>query len=272
MTTSLENLIKTVTTRFHADNTDHIIRLSSDSQRGSISIGKYLPANAESKKTLNKKFREPEKLVLYALGLYECTMNDPLGQCNQSSLALLLELSPRQTIESFQPISMWIAPAGTTDFDFLSFHNGRPTPNQLKDLEWVEAKIGFAPEQIVILCGGSHAKRVQYALKHQGALTINKAQGYTIHNVAVEISPDSSPWESGQVIVTLSRTRRASDTIIVGRDINWVKNKLWNVLCTPTQWTCFEDRILALITLNQDGPVPQLLERDFHCVYPFRLG
>ncbi len=37
---------------------------------------------------------EPEKIVLYALGLYECTMNDPdpWGGYNQSSLGLLLNL------------------------------------------------------------------------------------------------------------------------------------------------------------------------------------
>ena len=99
-------------------------------------------------------------------------------------------------------------------------------------------------------------------------MTINKSQGYTIHNVAVEISPESSPWESGQVIVALSRTRRARDTIIVGQDINWVKNKLWNVLCTPTQWSRLEERILGLITLNEDGPVPQLLLTDYHRDYP----
>ncbi len=94
-------------------------------------------------------------------------------------------------------------------------------------MEWVEVKIGCAPKQIVVLLrGGSHAKRMQYALKHQGALTINKAQGYKIHNVAKEISPDSAPWESVQVIVTLSRTRCACDTIIVGQNIDWVKRKL----------------------------------------------
>ena len=73
---------------------------------------------------------------------------------------------------------------------------------------------------------------MQYALKHQGALTINKPQGCTIHNVAVKISPVSSPWDSGQVIVALSRTRRARDTIIVGQDINWVNNKLWTMECS----------------------------------------
>ena len=88
---------------------------------------------------------------------------------------------------------MWIAPAGTTDLDLLSFPDGRPTPEYLKDLEWVKVKIGCAPEQIVVGCGGRiHAKRRQYALKHWDSLTINKAQGYTLNNVAVEISPKSS--------------------------------------------------------------------------------
>ncbi len=153
-------------------------------------------------------------------------MNDPQGRYNQSSLALLLESPQGHTNKSFLPITMWIAPAGTTDLDFMSFHNGQPTSDQLKDLEWVQVKIGCAPEQIVVLCGMAHAKRMQYTLKHQGALTIIKAQGYTIHNVAVKISPDSAPWESGQVIVTLSRTRRACDTIIAGQNIKWVKKKL----------------------------------------------
>ncbi len=198
-------------------------------------------------------------------------MNDPKGRYNQSSLALLLELPQGHTVESFLPITLWIAPAGTTDLNFMSFHNGQPTPEQLKDLEWVEVKIGCAPEQIVVFCGSAHAKRIQYALTHRGALTINISQGYTIHNVAVEISPDSASWESGQVIVTLSRTRLARDTNIVCQNIEWVKKKLWNVLCTPTQWTCFEERTLALITLNQNSQVPQMQTTDYHCIYPFRV-
>jgi len=183
VTASLENYTDAVVARFISDGTLHRIRLSSDSQRCSSSIGEYLPASVETKETLNKKLREPEKLVLYKNGLYECTMNDPQGRYNQSSLALLLELPQAQTVVSFLPINMmWIAPAGTTDLDFASFRNGQPTSDQLKDLEWVQVKIGCAPEQIVVLRGGSHAKRMQYALKYRGAVTINKAQGYTIHN------------------------------------------------------------------------------------------
>ncbi len=125
-----------------------------------------MSASVETKKTLNKNLRESEKLVLYKHGLYECTMNDPRGHYNESCLALLLELPQRHTVKSFLPITMWIALAGTTDLDFMSFHNGQPTSDQLKDLEWVQVKIGCAPEQIVVLCGGAHAKCMQYELKH----------------------------------------------------------------------------------------------------------
>ena len=86
---------------------------------------------------------------------------DPWGCYNQSSLALTLDLPPSHIL----PISMWIAPAGTTDFNFTSFPNGHPSLAQLKDLECIEVKSGCVPEQISVLCGGSQAKRMQYALK-----------------------------------------------------------------------------------------------------------
>ncbi len=86
-------------------------------------------------------------------------MNDPQGRYNESSLALLLDLPQRQNVVSFLPITMWIAPSGTTDLDFASFRNGQPMSDQLKELEWVQVKIGCAPEQIVVLRGGAHAKR-----------------------------------------------------------------------------------------------------------------
>jgi hypothetical protein len=102
-------------------------------------------------------------------------------------------------------------------------------------------------------------------------LTPNKSQGYTIPHVAVEISPASAQWESGQVIVTLSRIRQACDNIIVGQKIDWEKKRLWDVLCTLTQWTHLQEQTLSLITFNQSGPMPQLLLTDYHCVYPFRV-
>ncbi len=159
VTASLGNYTEAFISRFHQDGTLHIICCSSDFQRVAFYISEYLPANTGSKKTLNKKLREPEKLVFFECGLYECTVNDPdlWGRYNQSSLALMLDLPPSHIFESFLLITMLIAPARTTDFYFTSFPNSHPSSDQLKDLEWLEVKIGCAPEQIVVLCGGSQA-------------------------------------------------------------------------------------------------------------------
>ncbi len=54
VTASLEHYTNAVVTRFIADGTLHLIPLSSDSQRGSSSIGEYLLASVETKKTLIK--------------------------------------------------------------------------------------------------------------------------------------------------------------------------------------------------------------------------
>ncbi len=78
----------------------------------------------------------------------------------------MLDLPPSHIVKSFLPITMWIAPAGTTDFVVTNFPNGHASYDQLKDLEWLDVEIGCSPEQIVVLCGGSQAKRMQYALKH----------------------------------------------------------------------------------------------------------
>ena len=65
VTASLGNYTEAVISRFHQDGTPHMICCSSDFQRGAFSISEYFPANAESKKTLNKKLREPKKLVFF---------------------------------------------------------------------------------------------------------------------------------------------------------------------------------------------------------------
>ncbi len=37
------------------------------------------------------------------------------------------------------------------------------------------------------------------------------------------------------------------------------------------QWTRFKEQILALISLNQNSQVPQLLSTDYHHMYLFRV-
>jgi hypothetical protein len=62
VTASLGNYTEVVISRLHQDGTPHIICCSSDFQKGAFSISEYLPANAESKKTLNKNLENQRSL------------------------------------------------------------------------------------------------------------------------------------------------------------------------------------------------------------------
>ncbi len=172
VTASLGNYTEAVISRFHQDGTPHIICCSNDFQRGAFSISNYLPANSESKMTFNKKTertREACVFWMWSLWMY-CEWSWSAGTLQPVQFGPNVGFASKNIDESFLPITMWIAPAKTTDFDFTSFPNGHPSSDQLKDLDWLEVKIGCSPEQIVVLSGGSQAKRIKYALKHQGAL------------------------------------------------------------------------------------------------------
>ena len=84
------------------------------------------------------------------------------------------------------------------------------------------------------VCGGLVSWHVQYSLKHIGAITINKLQGATLpYGIAVEISEQYAPWESGQISVSLSRSETSSLTVIVG-DRAFAIDKMWELI--TNQW------------------------------------
>ena len=94
----------------------------------------------------------------------------------------------------------------------------------LTDLDWKEVMIGVSPERIILTQGGSQAKRLQYCLKHIGAITINKSQGEILSSgIAIEITEQYFPWEKGQIVVALRRTPNSISTIIVGEKMYAIK-------------------------------------------------
>ena len=96
---------------------------------------------------------------------------------------------------------------------------------------WNETAVGCASERDVNVRGGLVARRMQYALKHIGATTINKSMGSTLpYGIATEISKQYSPWEKGQIVVVLSRSLSPELTVIVGdADGTFAINKMWEV-------------------------------------------
>ena len=105
-------------------------------------------------------------------------MNDSRGRYNQSQLAFMLELPTENSVKRFDAIPLWISPAGTqnVNFDRLDL----PSKQTLRMLRWNEILIGCAPTRIISVRGGLQAMRLQYSLKHIGAITINKSQGETM--------------------------------------------------------------------------------------------
>jgi hypothetical protein len=76
--------------------------------------------------------------------------------------------------------------------------------------------------------------------------------GDTLPKVATEISQSNSNfkmWDKGQMIVILSRTKFAKDTIFVGDKDDTLK-ALKRILIQKTQWTEYMEQVLDLVTIN----------------------
>ena len=242
--------------RLDRGSADFRVRKSYDSQSPASHRGEYIPANSASVSSLNHQVREPETLILYEWGVYECTVNDTNDKYNQSTLAILKDVPEQETVDTFAPFKVWIAPPNTQYVDFLmndDEQRAMPTREELIELEWTEVTMKVAPEREITARYGRKARRKQYAMRHVGALTINKSQGDIIPTgLAVEISETCSPWQKEQLVVFSSRTKWARDMIIVG-DKEFAVNKMWDLATTANQWTEIMESILNMVTINSDG-------------------
>ena len=118
---------------------------------------------------------------------------------------------------------------------------------------YVEIEVGMAPERMQYLTGNNQGKRKQYGLKHHHVTsTIHTAMDDTLPSMATEISLCNSNfnmWDKGKMIVILSCTKYAKDTIFVG-DKNDTLAALKNLLTRKTQWTDYMEEVLQLITVG----------------------
>ena len=242
------------------------VAYSRDLQRTRSTNAEYSDATENSIKALNKELKEPSQIVFFAGGFYECTINDSRGRYNQSQLAFMAKLPEQHLIDRFDAIPLWIAPPGTQAFEYNQ-HN-IPTEHELKEKGWNEVSIGVSPEKIVSARGGIHTKRLQYSLKHIGAITINKSQGETLPlGIAIEITQQYSLWEKGQVVVALSRTTNSQMTVIVGEK-TYAIEKIWELITIANQWTLYTAKVLSMISLNSNS-IQEPTNFNFPDSYPF---
>ena len=102
--------------------------------------------------------------------------------------------------------------------NFFDFEVESMSKAELLQLGFAEVLIGTSPERTLCLKNNIQAKRTQCGLWHRVTSTIHAAQGETLPQMATKISnadPDFSAWDKGQLIVLLTQTKRAKDTIFV---------------------------------------------------------
>lgn len=74
-------------------------------------------------------------------------------------------------------------------------------------------------------------------------------------NVALEVTVDHSPWESGQVVVGLSRTKSCDQITIVSdhkSKYDTVK-AMWDCLCSITQWTAMIESLVEKLSVTESS-------------------
>ena len=267
---ALAKFRESIKRRLNIARKQYVVSQSRDTQKVKGASGEYTAANEMSRKALDKDLREPSELVFFPGGVYECTTNDPRGRFSQSQTAFMLELPTDDAVANFRSVNVWIAPVGGNHVTFSL--EDLPTRATLSELGWNETAVGCASERDVNVRGGLVARRMQYALKHIGATTINKSMGSTLpYGIATEISKQYSPWEKGQIVVVLSRSLSPELTVIVGdADGTFAINKMWEVMTLSDMWTDYCKTILVATSI--DGALPEPRQRifDHPRVYPFR--
>jgi predicted GIY-YIG superfamily endonuclease len=232
----------------------------------------WRPAELDTSQLLDKKTREPQ-LLLFEVGLiYTCTFNDK--RKSNSQKAILYDLPSQQTLDSFGSIKVLLAPPGCKE---VMYENGRTKESYL-EMGYIETSIECAPYKICTLPNNLQGVRKQYGLQHYVAGTIHSAMGDTLPSIATTFSlidRNYSVWDKGQLLVIISRTKLARDTIFVG-DKESTLDALSSILKSRTQWTDHMENILRVVTTNFDEEQhhQQVVSRATmtQASFPFRMN
>jgi hypothetical protein len=146
--------------------------------------------------------------------MYEVTFNDS-DKFSQLQIAVLAIMPTAEDVQQFRDIKVLVAPAGC-----------KTVPEFYRDLAalehhvWKQRVVRMAPERVqTVWSKGLKAKRQQYGLKHRVASTVHARMGAEFNKLVTLVSKqnkDYGLWEKEQVMVILSRTKRAREVIFVG--------------------------------------------------------
>ncbi len=230
---ALEEYVNACQHQFNNSGTQYCICDSVDSQGpvGSQAEMSQAMLNSPIVRYLNGKQREPKKLIVFVGTKFEAMVNGK--RFNQSQLLVMCEIPNQDTIRRKLQIELFAALLGVLHFDT---RNGHLDQGDMIANGWKPVKVGITPKRN-LTSRGVIANRRQYSMRHVGLGTINKQTGNTIDGrCAIEMSKSCSPWGKDQIVVMLSCTHTAHDTIIVGNK-EFALNRMWDLITVGTQWT-----------------------------------
>ena len=245
---AVEDFQNRMITRYENENKPLKMRPSVDIQKSRFSHD-WKKADSETVNLLNQKCREPTLLIFEVGLIYLCTFNDE--KKSNSQKAILFELPDQVALETFAPIKVLLAPPGCKD---VSYVEGATKESYLQR-GFTEIGVDCAPNKIYKLPNLLQGARKQYGLRHYVAGTNHSIMGDTLPSIATTISnvdTNYSMWDKGQLLVIISRTKKAEDTIFVG-DKNATLDALESLLKHRTQWTDHMEQILKVVTINNDN-------------------
>ena len=243
-------------------------RTAEDFEKARFSHSEWRPATQSSIDQIEQQVKEPNEILFFRFAEYEFTFNEE-GKFSHSQFAILYDLPSDEDLRRFRKIKVLAAPPGIQHVDYDS-----DTEKQyFLDLGFTEILVGPAPERTRALKSNTQAKRKQYGLKHRVTSTIHAAQGETLLKMATEISlndPDFNLWDKGQLVVLLSRTKTAKDTIFVGNKSETL-SALKAILMNKSQWSDYIETVLNIVTINSTAhnTLPRCVMNQN--AFPFRI-
>ena len=217
---------------------------------------------------LNQKVKEPRSLLFFKGAIYSCTFNNK-GVFSQAQMALLYDLPSQSDVENWRPIKLLLAPPGLKSIEY----DGTTSKEQYIQNGFKEISMGVCNGYTQKLKDYKQAKRKQYGLKHYVSATIHAAMGDTLNSMATSISTKDSNfelWDKGQLVVLISRTKHAKDSIFVGSKQDTL-DAFKQLILQRNQWTDYVEDVLRLVTINEcdDTTTDQILTQ---ASFPYRIA
>ena len=243
-------------------------RQSLDLEKSINSQQDWSDASQSTTTELNQKVKEPRSLLFFKGAIYSCTFNKT-GVFSQAQMALMYDLPLQTEIDNWQPIKLLLAPPGMKSIEY----DVDKSKQQYINEGFKEISMGVCNAYTQKLKHYKQGKRKQYGIKHYVSATIHAAMGDTLNQMATSISTNDSNfelWDKGQLVVILSRTKFAKDSIFVGPKEETL-TAFKQLLLKRNQWTDYIEDVLNIVTINSSEP-SQLQHTFTQSSFPYRIA